>query len=258
MIAENQTFQWLEHRAGLRRLSVHPKPYYTRALELNDKGHAFAAAYGRKEIRGFVGFIDLIGFSTKVADQSASGMSEYLRPFLVGVIEEAVRCGALVDKTIGDEMMFVLPDMEDDGGVPAILAMGFLLGGLHDLQRKLGRDYPFRVGLSYGVQFVDRIEGKGYTEWTVVGESVNLAKRLHTLPGAEPDDNLGGAFGVLEKETSEQTFQASLGIMAGYASRMTHRIIEGTVRLKGVSPARCAILSPKVPSSEWQPGMKLD
>jgi class 3 adenylate cyclase len=136
--------------------------------------------------------------------------------------------------------------------------MGSLMGGLHDLQRRLGPKYPFRIGLSYGVQFIDRIEGKGYAEWTVVGESVNLAKRLHTLPGAEPDDNIGGAFGVLVKETSEQKFQASLGIMAGFASRMKHQVVEGTVELKGVSSARCAILSPKVPSSKWQPGMKLD
>jgi len=46
--------------------------------------------------------------------------------------------------------------------------------------------------------------------------------------------------------------------MAGFASRMTHLIVEGTVELKGISSSRCAILSPKVPASQWQPGMKLD
>jgi class 3 adenylate cyclase len=258
MIGSKTTFEWLEHRAGVHELPSHPRPYKTRALELSDRGDAFAASYGRKEIKGFVGFVDLIGFSTKVAGLSASGISEYLKPFLVGVTEEAVHCGALVDKTIGDEVMFVLPDTEEDGGVPAILMMGCLLGGLHDFQRELGPQYPFRIGLSYGVQFVDRIEGKGYAEWTMVGESVNLAKRLHTLPGAEPDDNLGGAFGVLVKEINEQKFQACLGFMAGFASRMTHRVVEGTVELKGISAARCAILLPKVPSSKWRPGMRLD
>ncbi len=117
MIGEKRTFEWLEHRAGVRELSRHPSAYRTRALELNDKGNTFAAAYGRKEIKGFVGFVDLIGFSTKVTGSSASGMSEYLKPFLVGVIEKAVHCGALVDKTIGDEVMFVLPDMGTISGV---------------------------------------------------------------------------------------------------------------------------------------------
>jgi class 3 adenylate cyclase len=138
------------------------------------------------------------------------------------------------------------------------LQVGFLVGSLHDLQRELGADYPFRIGLAYGAQFVDCIKGKGYAEWTVVGESVNLAKRLHSLPGAEPTDGVGGAFGALVEETSEQKFQACLGFMAGFASRMTHRIVEGTVDLKGISPARCAILSPKVRANLWNPGQRLD
>jgi class 3 adenylate cyclase len=259
MTGAEHTLEWLEHRAGLRKLSCHPRPHFNRALELNDdKGAAFTAAYGNKEIKGFVGFVDLIGFSTKVAGLSPSGMSQYLKPFLVGVTEKAVQCGALVDKTIGDEVMFILPDTKDDGGSPGILEMRFLMTLLHDFQRELGPQYPFRIGISYGVQFVDRIEGKGYTEWTVVGESVNLAKRLHTLPGAEPDDNIGGAFGVLVNETSEQMFMACLGHMAGFGLPMTHRVVEGAVQLKGISSARCAILTPKVPSSKWQPGMRLD
>jgi hypothetical protein len=61
MIGEKKTFEWLEHRAGVRELSRHPSAYHTRALELNDKGNTFAAAYGRKEIKSFVGFVDLIG-----------------------------------------------------------------------------------------------------------------------------------------------------------------------------------------------------
>lgn len=258
MIAEKATFEWLEHRAGMRRFSAHPKPYCTRALELNERGEAFAAAYGRKEIRGYVGFVDLIEFSTKVKGFPPSEISDYLRPFISGVADEAVGCGALVDKTIGDEVMFIIPDTEEDGGVPAVLMMGFLLGGLHDLRRRLGVKYPFRIGLSYGVQYVDHIDGKGYGEWTVVGESVNLAKRLHALPGAAPDDGIAGAFGVLVRETSEQRFQAILGFIAGFATRMTHRVLGETVELKGVSAARCALLSPKVPARQWKPGMRLD
>ncbi len=261
MTGATHTMEWLEHRAGLRKLSCHPRRYFTRALELNDKddkGAAFTAAYGKKEIKGFVGFVDLMDFSTKVAGLSPSEMSQYLKPFFVGVTEKAVEAGALVDKTIGDEVMFVLPDTKEDGGSPAILDMRFLMVLLHNFQRQLGPQYPFRIGLSYGVQFVDRIEGKGYAEWTVMGESVILAKRLHSLKEAEPDDNFGGAFGILVKEVSEEIFQAWLGHLAGFGLPMVHRVVEGTVQLKGISSARCAILSPKVPSSKWQPGMDFD
>jgi class 3 adenylate cyclase len=258
MIADGATTEWLEHRAGVHKLSQHPKLYSTRALELSDKGDAFANAFGNKEIRGFAGFVDLVGFSNRVSNSSPSQISDYLRPFLSGVIDEALGSGALIDKTIGDEVLFALPDMQDDGGVPAILFMGSLMGGLHDLQRRLGSEYPFRIGLAYGAQFIDRIEGKGYAEWTIVGESVILAKRLHTLPGAEPNDGIAGAFGALTKEVTEQKFETILGFIAGFASRMTHQIVDGPVTLKGVSAARCAILTPKVPANQWKPGMTLD
>lgn len=258
MTAPAELVAWLAHRAGVKKLPAHPMPDATRALELNDRGDAFTAAFGQKEIRGFVGFVDLVGFSTRTKGLRPSEIGDYLRPFVTGVADAALCAGGLVDKTIGDELMIVVPDMEDDGGVPGLLQVGFLLGRLHDLQRELGPNYPFRIGLAYGLQFVDRFEGRGYAEWTIVGESVNLAKRLHSLPGAEPSDGIGGAFGVLTNETTEKTFQACLGFMAGFASRMMHRVLEGTVDLKGISPARCAILSPKVPAGEWRPGMRLD
>jgi len=202
--------------------------------------------------------VDLVGFSIKVEGLSPQEICDYLRPFLSGVIDEASNRPALVDKTIGDEVMFIVPDMEQDGGPPGVLGMGSLLGGLHDLQRKLGIEYSFRIGLSYGALYVDLIKGSGYSEWTVVGESVNLAKRLQTLPGVEPKDGIGGAFGVLVKETDENKFKVILEIIAGFGARMIHSVVEGTVELKGISSARCAILYPKVPSSEWKPQKEIN
>ena len=245
MIGDNVTIKWLKHRTGIRKLNRHPCLYETKGLELNDKGSLFADVYGKKEIRAFVGFIDLVGFSTRVAGLSPSQICDYLRPFLKGVIDETVNNRALVDKTIGDEVMFVLPDMKEDGGVPGVLRMGPILGGLHDLQRKLGVDYPYRIGLAYGNLYVDHIEGKSYREWTAIGETVNLAKRLNSLPGAEPKGGFGGAFGALVKEISEETFQATLNIIAGFGSQMAHMVIEDYIELKGISSARCAIIFPK-------------
>jgi class 3 adenylate cyclase len=258
MIAGKRVLEWLEHRAGVHRLSSHPRPYFTRALELSDKGKAFAAVFGRKQIKGYVGFVDLVGFSTKVMGLRPSQVAERLRPFISGVINEAFGCGALVDKTIGDEVMFIVPDMGEDGGVPAIFEVRHLLARLHDLQRGLRSRYPFRIGLSYGGQFVDRVAGKGYAEWTIVGESVNLAKRLHKVREATPDDGIGGAFGVLKTEIDEQKFRSILEFIVGLGSPMKHQVQERTPKLKGISPARCAILSPKVPLRRWRPGMKFD
>lgn len=249
MIAKPDVMQWLEHRAGAHRLDQHPLPYMKAALELNVGSDAFAAAYGRREIRGYVGFVDLVGFSDAVEGKRPEQVASFLRPFLSAVIREAVGAGALVDKTIGDEVMFVLPDGEEDGGVPGVLAASHLLAGLCDAQRQLGAAYSFRLGLSYGHQFIDRVEGDGYAEWTVVGESVNLAKRLCSSSLVQVSNGIGGAFGVLAREVEEKRFRSILQVIAGDASRMDHRAFEETIELKGVTPARYAILSRKVLSN---------
>lgn len=245
MIAGRGVHEWLQHRAGLHQLARHPRAYSKRALELSDKGDLFTAAFGRREVKGFVGFVDLIGYSTRVAGLSPSQISEHLEPFLVGVVNKAVAAGALVDKTIGDEVMFFVPDMEEDGGVPGIFDMSFLLNSLHDLQSDLGNAYPFRIGLSYGFQFVGRIQGNGYAEWTVIGESVNLAKRLHSARGDAREEKFVGAFGVLCREIPEETFQSILNFIAGFASRMTHKFVDEPIELKGISASRYALLMPK-------------
>ena len=176
---------------------------------------------------------------------SPSQLSSYLKPFLEGVINEGLRCGALIDKTIGDKVMFVLPDMNDDGGGGrAFLDMEFFVALLLELQKQLGDAYQFRLGLSYGNLFVDRIEGKGYAEWTVIGESVNLAKRLQGLEGVEPVEGFGGAFGSLINEVSEREFQNMLEFITGCETRMTSEVRPHETGIKGVSPARCASLRP--------------
>jgi hypothetical protein len=223
-----------------------PLKYRRKALELNTRGDAFIQNFGQREVSGFVGFVDLVGFSGRVKGHTPSEMSKYLKPFLAGVVGIVFGRYALVDKTIGDEVMFILPYMDEDGGPPASLLMGQMLGGIHDLQRRLGGEYPFRIGLSYGRLYLDRIQGDGYSEWTMVGEAVHLAKRLQGLEELNTITDIGGAFGVLLREADAICqFEAILGMIAGFASRMTHEVIGDLEQLKGVSPARCALLLPR-------------
>lgn len=247
MIGKQEVLKWLAHRAGIEQLKELPTQLQRRALELNVRGEFFIQTFGQKEIKGFVGFIDLVGFSERVEGRKSQEISRYLKPFLAGIVGRAFDRFALVDKTIGDEVMFILPDMAEDEHSPAVLFMGQLLGGLYDLQRELGAEYPFRIGLAYGSLYVDQIQGKGYSEWTTVGEAVHLAKRLHGLEGVSTASGIGGAFGVLFREKDIiSRFEGILNTIAGFASRMTHKVIDEPIsNLKGVSPARCALLIPK-------------
>lgn len=249
MIGRPEVLKWLAHRVGVEQVEELPLRlrYERKALELNERGRPFVQAFGQEEIRGFVGFVDLVGFSGRVKGWENQKISEYLKPFLAGVVNIAFDRHALVDKTIGDEVMFVLPDMDENGGPPTVLLMGQLLGGLHDLQKTLGSEYPFHIGLAYGGLYVDQIQGKGYSEWTIVGEVVHLAKRLHGLKGVVASRGIAGGFGVLSRdEEACKRFKNILAHIAGFASRLTHEVIDQPVSdLKGVSPAYCALLLPK-------------
>jgi len=247
MLGKEQVFEWLSHRAGVKRLQEMPLLCVTKGLELNRQSKPFLDSFGNRDIWGFVGFVDLVGFSERVMGLPNKEVNDYLEPFLKGLVDIVNNRYGLVDKTIGDEVMFILPDMEEDGGVPAVLMMGQLLGGIYDLQKQLGEKYPFRFGLAYGGLYIGQICGNGYSEWTTVGEVVNLAKRLHTLKELKILQGARGAFGVLYREQhSMDCFESILHNIAGVASRMTHEILEEPkTNFKGVSPAQCAMLLPK-------------
>ncbi|HEY5505704.1 MAG TPA: adenylate/guanylate cyclase domain-containing protein [Sedimentisphaerales bacterium] len=245
MISNNQTLEWLKHRTGIKKLDFYPNPCRVRALELNAKGRPFADVFGNKEIKGFVGFIDIVGFSKRTMGRSPSEMSAYLKPFLEGIINIAIRYGALVDKTIGDEIMFVFPDRKEDGGRSAFIDIRPFATAIVKLQKQLGNEYPFRLGLSYGSLFVDHIKGTEYSEWTIVGESVNLAKRLQNPDGIKPINGFAGAFGMLVKEIFGHNFEVALDAITGCGLELTCEVQPENAELfKGVSRTKYAILRP--------------
>jgi len=169
---------WLAHRVGLKLSGSGSE---ARALGGNQLFRPVRSSFGKSEIRGLVGFVDLVGFSERVKGWSPAEMRDYLLPFHTELISAVGSLDALIDKTIGDEIMFVLPDLEEDGGLPLSRALERLLGGICDRQQALGSEYPLRLGLSYGTLGIGLIRTPQYKEWTTYGEPVHLAKRLHGL-----------------------------------------------------------------------------
>jgi len=246
MTGKPKVMGWLAHRAGAKRLEAPVVKYVRKALELNSEGESFIDTFGKKEIETFIGFVDLVGFSNRVKGFQGAEIGAYLRPFLTGTANLVRMHFGLVDKTIGDEIMFILPDMSEGTGFPAVLPMGQLLGGLHDLKCELGHDYEIRFGLAYGTAYVDCYETEGYHEWTVVGEVVNLAKRMSQYDQIDSSKGIGGAFGMLrEFPEGQKKVRLILEYIAGCGSRMCYTIVQEPVTLKGVSPAFCALLVPK-------------
>ena len=237
MIGDPRVFSWLSHRAGIKRLDKNPLALIKfQAIENSDEGELFIKEFGNKEIKGFVGFIDIVGFSERVKGYTPQKISEYLSPFLTSMINTVAHDSGLVDKTIGDEVMFILPDVNGAVNVSMMKLVHYIfLRG-----QKLGSDYPLRLGLSYGSLYVDKVNGE-FSEWTIVGEAVHLAKRLMCEIGDVT--SIKGAFGMFIKDTTDTKFENIIEWIVG--NSLSYQIKGEINSLKGVSPAKWAILLSK-------------
>jgi len=247
MIINRITEDWFRHRLGHKPTTTLPE-YLTEALELGREGINLVETFGRRRIKAFVGFVDLEGFSGRAAGQPPESLLEYLQPFLRGTIDIVVGRYGFVDKTIGDEVMFGIPDFGEERGVPSPLLMGHVLGGLHGLAVELGTEYRYRVGLSYGEVLVAQIQGEGYSEWTLVDEAIHVAKRLLGLPCVQHPQPVAGVLGLKvqgDPELAKRESNRILSCIAGFASRWQSQPAVVTDELKGVGTVAYACFVPR-------------
>ncbi|MBL7129705.1 MAG: hypothetical protein ISS16_12080 [Ignavibacteria bacterium] len=245
IVSDSDTLTYLLHRVGEKQLTS-KRRIIRKALEGNVDSANFLQTFGNSNITAYVGFIDLAGFSTFVQGQSPENIGAYLQPFLEKTINILSNRSALIDKMIGDEIMFVLPETEEENNPHEILLLGQIMGGLHDLAFELKSNYKYRIGLSYGKVNVFHLKGEKYSEWSIVGEPVHVAKRLNGLKELKFPNPVCGAFGLsLSKQSFETVtvqMQHKLEIIAGFASRFTHNIIPDPKDLKGIGKVLWAYL----------------
>lgn len=248
-ITDPDLIAYLNHRAGEQKIHARQRKIVRKALELNTPTIDFASTFGKVELPAYIGFIDLAGFSSAVNGKRPTEIARYLKPFLSGTIGILRGRSLLIDKTIGDEVMFVLPETEEEAQPPEVLLLGQAMGGLHDLAFELNGVYKYRIGLAYGNASFFHIEAAGYSEWTAVGEVVQLAKRLHNLRELENPNPVIGAFGMQVGQESiddvRRTMKQHLSIFAGFDSRFSHQITDKPISLKGVGDVLYAILLPR-------------
>jgi adenylate cyclase len=110
-----------------------------------------------------VGFADLVGFTSLTRGMEREGLLALVDRFDAEARERVTRGGGRIVKTIGDEVMFVVPDARSGAEIALDLARIEDVEGLP----------PVRVGIAHG----DVLLRHG----DVFGETVNLASRLVSL-----------------------------------------------------------------------------
>lgn len=167
--------------------------------------HVDAAGSGQGD-RATVGFADLVGFTSLTRGMEREALLELVDRFDAEARQRVTQGGGRVVKTIGDEVMFLVPDARAAAGIALDLV---------DIRDVEGLP-PVRVGLALG----DVLLRHG----DVFGETVNLASRLVSL--ARPSTVLvdRNAAAVLEDDTAYEVVRLRPRRVRGYQHLAAHAL----------------------------------
>jgi len=152
-----------------------------------------------QEMEGSVLFCDIVGFTQLSEDLPADEVASLLNLYLGAIAEAAHRCRGVVDKFIGDSAMilFGVPESDMEHGQQAIRCAWLIQAMVRHInkRRKQSGQEPImlRIGINSGSMLAGNIGIPDRLEYTVVGDTVNLASRLC---GAAPSD------GIMMSETT--------------------------------------------------------
>lgn len=131
------------------------------------------------DIRGFTAISETIGSSQRLI--------ELLNRYMTPVVEEIAEHEGTVDKFIGDAIMayWNAPNhVEDyaDKAVTSSLAQITMLERLNiELEKEFGVSLSIGIGIHTGSVTVGEMGSTGRSDYTIIGDNVNLASRLEGL-----------------------------------------------------------------------------
>lgn len=168
-----------------------------------------AIRLGGERREATVFFSDLAGFTDLSEKLPAEQMVEVVNAYLEETSECLHRHGAYVDKYIGDAVMAVLgapqrlPDHALAACHAALEARAALAGINERYAAKVGVTLEVRIGLNTGEMVVGNLGSSRKKQYTVMGDTVNLASRLE---GA----NKAFGTGILLGEETARRVQATM------------------------------------------------
>jgi len=132
-------------------------------------------------------FSDIRSFTTISEGMAPDDLVNSLNRYFSGQVEIIYNRKGVVDKYIGDAIMafWGAPEKHDDDCLQSVLAgldMIEALSVFNANQKKLGKpEFHIGVGINYGEVTVGNIGSERKMDYTVIGDSVNLASRMEGL-----------------------------------------------------------------------------
>jgi len=171
--------------AALQRTTDQLSRYFSPeiATSIRTGGDAFMRPGGREQ-EVVVLFSDLAGFTRACAGLSASQALAMLSEYQERMVTEVFRAGGTLDKFIGDGIMatFGTPAPTADAANRAVRAALGMIAALTELNRdRVARGEPAlkrRIGIHAGLAVVGNVGTHQRLEFTVIGDTVNVASRI--------------------------------------------------------------------------------
>lgn len=155
--------------------------------ELNGSG--YAAALGQEFLSRDVTILlaDLRGFTAIAAGHPAAIVIQLLNPCLIKMSEVIFRYHGTIDKFMGDSIMvlFGVPVSRADDVTRALacaVEMQRAMSALNLAHKDQGLPELFMgIGINTGEVLAGRLGSEHYSEYTVIGDEVNLASRIEAF-----------------------------------------------------------------------------
>ncbi len=187
--------------SGLRWFETYvPRSLVLRLIHLGEDG------VKSEERQVTVIFTDIVGFTTASQQLTPRETADFLNHHFALLAAEIEQTGGTVDKYIGDSVMafWGAPDDQPDHAERACQAALAIAAALErDNRKRAERGLPevrIRLGLHSGPAIVGNIGAPGRVNYTLIGDTVNLANRLEAF-GKEIDADDAAAVVLLSEET---------------------------------------------------------
>ena len=149
-----------------------------------DLEHVKELELGGRHVEASVLFADIVGFTSLSESMSPQEVSALLNQYFSHIARAVLFCGGHIDQYMGDCAMIVfgVPEECESHSFKAMACAWMILELVTELnkRRRQRQQVPieFRIGVNSGTMLAGNMGSTERMEYTVVGDSVNLASRL--------------------------------------------------------------------------------
>lgn len=142
---------------------------------------------GGKRVQATALFADIVGFTSLSEKMSAEKVALLLNEYFAYIDMASKLYHGTIDKYMGDCAMIIFGAPEEDSehkfnAISCAVMIQRLVEQLNIIRVKLGKPtVHFRIGINSGEMLAGNMGSQERMQYTVVGEAVNLAARLHSV-----------------------------------------------------------------------------